>query len=77
MKKHKTSSRDKIEFECLKIWSCHTFKQPDLDTMLKVFTLHEQKKLIASVLMVIATIVRLFSKQWFAISIFTLFNELE
>ena len=45
MKKHKNSSRDKIEFECLKIWSCHTFKQPDLDTMLKVITLHEQKKI--------------------------------
>ena len=78
MKKHKISRRDKIEFERLKIWSCHTFKQPDLDAKLKVTTLHEhRKKMIASVLMVIATIVRLFLKQWVVFSIFALVKELD
>ena len=44
MKKDKISRRDKIEFERLKIWSCHTFKQPDLDAKLKVTRLHEHRK---------------------------------
>ena len=68
MNKHKKSRQGKIECKTLKIWSRHTFKQPDLKAKLRVSTLHEQrKKLIASVLMVIATIVRLFLKKWVVI----------
>ena len=68
MNKHKKSRQGKIECKTLKIWSRHTFKQPDLKAKLRVTTLHEQrKKLIASVLMVIATIVRLFLKKWVVI----------
>ena len=60
MKKYKNSSQGKIEFKRLKIWSCHTFKQPDLNAELRVTTLQEhRKKLIDLVLMFIATIVRL------------------
>ena len=73
MKKHKKSSQGKIEFERLKIWSCHTYKQPDLIAKWRVTTLQvHRKKLIASVLMVFATTVRLFLKQWVVISIFAL-----
>ena len=68
MKKHKNSRQGKIEFEYLRIWLCHTFKQPDLNLKLRVTTLQEnRKKLIASVLMIIATIVRLSLKQWVVI----------
>ena len=46
MKKHKNSRQGKIEFEHLKIWSCHTFKQPDLNVKLRVTTLQENRKKI-------------------------------
>ena len=73
MKKHKNSRQGKIEFELLKIWSCQTFKQPDLNVKLRVTTLQEnRKKLIALVLMVIATILRLSLKQWVVISILSM-----
>ena len=78
MKKHKNSRQGKIEFEHLKIWSYHTFKQPDLNVNLRVTTLQENRKnLIALVLMVIATIVRLSLKQWDVISIFVLGKKLD
>ena len=78
MKKHKISRLGKIEFERLKTWSCHTFKQPDLKAKLRVTTLREhRKKLIVLVLMVIATIVRLSLKQWVVISIFALRKKLD
>ena len=78
MKKHKKSRQGKIEFEHLKIWSCHTFKQPELNVKLRVTTLQEnRKKLIAVVLMVIATIVRLSLNQWVVISIFVLVKKLD
>ena len=78
MKKHKNSRQGKIEFEHLKIWSYHTFKQPDLNVKLRVTTLQENRKnLIALVLMVIATIVRLSLKQWDVTSIFVLGKKLD
>ena len=46
MKKHKISRQGKIEFEHLKTWSCHTFKQPDLNGKLRVNTLQENRKKI-------------------------------
>ena len=65
MKNFKNSMQGKFEFVPLQIWSCHNFKQPDLNIKLRATTLQEnRKKLIASVFMVIATIVRLFLKQW-------------
>ena len=44
MKKHKISRQGKIEFGHLKICSCHTFKQPDLNVKLRVTTLQENRK---------------------------------
>ena len=61
-----------------KIWSCHTFKQPGLSAKTKAKTLQEhKKKLIASVLMVMATILRLFLKQWVVISTFSFVKKLD
>ena len=46
------------------VWKSHDFKQLDLKAKLRVTTLQEHaKKLIALVLIVIKTIVRLFLKQ--------------
>ena len=59
MKKHKNARQGKIDFEVLKIWSSHTFKQPDLNVKLRFTTLQEnRKKLIALVLMVIESEMR-------------------
>ena len=67
--KRKISGQDKIEFERLKICSCHNFKQADRNAKLRFTTLQEYKKLfIASLLIVIATTVRLFFKQWVVFS---------
>ena len=49
IKKHKNSRQGKIEFEHLKIWSCHTFKQPELNVKLRVTTLQENRKKCFSV----------------------------
>ena len=43
-KKHKNSRQGKIEFERLKIWSCHNFKQPDLNAKLRASTIQEHRK---------------------------------
>ena len=78
VKKKKISRQGKIEFECLKIWSCHFFKQPDLDVNLKATkTTGTQKKVIASLLMVKATNVRLYLKQWVVISFSVLLKKLD
>ena len=59
---HKFSMQDKIEFK--------SFKQPDLKVKLKATTLQKtEKKLLSSVLIAIATTVRLFLKQWVVIFI--------
>ena len=46
MKKHKNSGQGKIEFERLKIRSCHNFKQPNLNANLRVTKLQEHRKKI-------------------------------
>ena len=61
----------------MKVLLCHIFKQPDLNEKLRVSTLQEHKKMIAPVLMIIATIVRLLLKQMVVIYIFALVKKLD
>ena len=78
MTKHKNSRQGRIEFKRLKIWSCHNIKQPDLNAKLRVTTLQEMRNnLIALVLRVIASIVKLSLKQRVVISIFAIVKELD
>ena len=45
MMKYKNSGQGRIEFERLKIWSCHTFKQPAVNAKLRVTTLQKTRKI--------------------------------
>ena len=78
MKKHKVSRLDKIDFERLKIWSSHTFKQPDLNAKLRATLLQEhRKKTIALVLMFAASLEKLSLKHWVVIFVFVLVKKLD
>ena len=57
LRSRNTKVQGRIEFERLKIWSSHTFKQPELNAKLRVTTQQEhRKKMIALMLMIFATI---------------------
>ena len=78
LRKHKISRRDKVEFAYLKIRSCHTFMQPDLNLKMESATRPKiRKNPNALVLMDFVTIIRRFLKQLDAILFSVLVKKLD